>query len=630
MRTGTSVCIGMIAAGLLLGCGGDQGASSGSADETTSTAFAKQQPLSHPGGLHSRSQIAFVRSKLAAGTEPWASGIGELTKLAEGCQNHKPQAVPTLCVYGRYQQPELHYESSRIISKDSACAYWSALAYKLTDKASYASKAIEIMKAWAQTNTGYRFDKECSDTPLAGTHTAVGMILAAELLYHDPKWRAPDRQSFLNWADNVYRKLVRNYYYQKRNKGCWSAFGTVAYLHLKGDVGRIQQVIPDLRKRIDDSIRDSGEMRHETQRASGGLWYSYFALAGLTAAMQIVYEATGTDLFEYRNKRVKKAVDYLLHYCKNPSKWPHHKKSDLLTCTQATWFDPSLLFEAMSSIYGDPAYDRYVAPDRPIAYTNPHHIAWSMPTLMTARVGGTTSPNPPPGPDPAPNPAPSGGAGATVVMDPDHPQHWDFFQFRIKNTSDSLKIKSVALSLQGGGVFDLFEAKRAYTVSPSLGGNNDGVNSASVKLSFANGGLAAGTSQATTRQSRRERPIRGPVVCHDEPRGRDAIHWTESARCQGGGGQSKGRANRRCPENSAIAANTRHDRHEPRTVVAVGSGGGPSRCRSEERDEASRQMTTRGPVAGQMLAEKAASRYVRAASWVGDSLSLRAPCSALA
>jgi hypothetical protein len=46
----------------------------------------------------------------------------------------------------------------------------------------------------------------------------------------------------------------------------------------------------------------------------------------------------------------------------------------------------------MWSIYGDPDYDSHVAPDRPIAYTNPHHIAWSMPTLMTARVKSGPSP----------------------------------------------------------------------------------------------------------------------------------------------------------------------------------------------------------------------------------------------
>ncbi len=95
---------------------------------------------------------------------------------------------------------------------------------------------------------------------------------------------------------------------------------------------------------------------------------------------------------------------------------------------------------------------------------------------------------------------PSGSTiGAIVVIDPDYANvNYDFFQFRITNTSDSESVTSVSLEIEGGGVFDLFEAAGAYTVSPDMGSNNDGVSSPSVTLDFSGTGLAAGASEANS------------------------------------------------------------------------------------------------------------------------------------
>ena len=82
----------------------------------------------------------------------------------------------------------------------------------------------------------------------------------------------------------------------------------------------------------------------------------------------------------------------------------------------------------------------------------------------------------------------------TVSIDPYHPNNWDFFQARVINESSSASIESVKITAIGNGPFDLFENGSNWTVTPNLGGNNDGVENAEVTLTFAGSGLGPGES----------------------------------------------------------------------------------------------------------------------------------------
>jgi hypothetical protein len=80
---------------------------------------------------------------------------------------------------------------------------------------------------------------------------------------------------------------------------------------------------------------------------------------------------TGTNLFSYvppDGGTIKKAADYLLNWAKNPSGQVLSEKG-------------YNLFEGLLDIYKEPAYESWVASQRPCERTG-HHKAWVYPTLM--------------------------------------------------------------------------------------------------------------------------------------------------------------------------------------------------------------------------------------------------------
>jgi hypothetical protein len=121
----------------------------------------------------------------------------------------------------------------------------------------------------------------------------------------------------------------------------------------------------------------------EVGRKAAGIWYTYFALAPLTAACQIVGNARSVDLFNYVGPEgggIERALDYLLRYCRQPDRWPHFQGENLVNPpSPETWY--GTLFEAMHGIYGKPDYGQWVEKARPVM-THGHHYAWAIPTLL--------------------------------------------------------------------------------------------------------------------------------------------------------------------------------------------------------------------------------------------------------
>jgi hypothetical protein len=123
-------------------------------------------------------------------------------------------------------------------------------------------------------------------------------------------------------------------------------------------------------------------MPAETRRDKNGIWYTYFAIAPLTAACQIAYNARAVDLFHYKGKEgagIEQALDYLLQYSREPEKWPHYRGEGINLPQPGRW--PGNLFEAMSGIYGKEEYEAWVEDARPIM-VHGHHYAWAIPTLL--------------------------------------------------------------------------------------------------------------------------------------------------------------------------------------------------------------------------------------------------------
>src|SRR5207253_11024768 len=103
-----------------------------------------------PGVLINRAQLEFIKSKVAAGAEPWKSAFDAAKASEYGSLNYTPKPRQTVeC--GPFSKPDLGCKDEQ---RDSAAAYTQALLWFITADKAYAQNAITIMNAWSAALTG--------------------------------------------------------------------------------------------------------------------------------------------------------------------------------------------------------------------------------------------------------------------------------------------------------------------------------------------------------------------------------------------------------------------------------------------------------------------------------------------
>jgi hypothetical protein len=326
---------------------------------------------------------------MAAGKGDVPAAWERVAREADRALERSPQAVVDFDVPGAYVDHEGHSKALAPLAGDAWIAYCCGVAYQLADASRrmlYADKAVEVLEAWAATNT--RTSNHDGDLCMA--YAGTGLVLAAELVADSDRWAARDRAAFAGWVGSVILGSCETITRRENNWGDWGILGCVTAHHFLDDRSGVEADIEHLRGRIDRQIEADGRMPLEIGRKAAGVWYTYFALAPLTAACQIAFNARGVDLFHDVGPRgggVEKALDYLLSYCREPGRWPHHRGEPLVNSpTPSTWY--GTLFEAMHGVYRKPAYGEWVRGSRPVM-THGHHYAWAVPTLLKPLpVGG--------------------------------------------------------------------------------------------------------------------------------------------------------------------------------------------------------------------------------------------------
>ncbi|MEQ9437661.1 MAG: polysaccharide lyase family 8 super-sandwich domain-containing protein [Cyclobacteriaceae bacterium] len=329
----------------------------------------------HPGGMHPKAQIDFVKQQIQQQTQPYYDAYLQLRTYADSALQHPHHALADFSVPGYYVKPKVHRKNSKSLQSDSFDAYASALAYQLTGEQQYADKARDFLMAWANINTQYsEFDGS-----LVMAYSGTGMIMAAELLLTYEGWKASDKDQFFSWVTNVYRKATDEIRHRKNNWADWGRLGSILSAHLLDDTAQVAENIRLMRSDLFHKIAEDGHMPEEVRREKNGIWYTYFSLAPITAACWVALQTKGTDLFTLQegDKSIKSALDYLLYYQQHPDEWKWFENPN--TGSPNTW--PYNLMEAMHGIYGDEAYGDFAAEARPHSYPV-HHFAWSFPTLM--------------------------------------------------------------------------------------------------------------------------------------------------------------------------------------------------------------------------------------------------------
>jgi hypothetical protein len=300
---------------------------------------------------------------------------------AETSLQRKPEAVKNFNVPGYYRDPKGHHREQIHLSHDAWAAYSCAIAYQLsTDKnrSRFADKTVQILTAWAATNT----KTSNADGNLVMVYAGAGLVFAAELISDYEGWNKTQKDEFKEWLEKVYLRSCKRITGRANNWGNWGVLGSIASHYFLNDKRSIDNDIKLIKKKIDKQIEADGEMPKETKRGYNGIWYTYFALAPLTASCRIAANAEGVDLFHFKGKDgagIEDALEYLYRYSLHPKEWPHYQKDDLTLPDPKYW--PGNLFEAMAGIYGNKDYEKWIEKSRPIMMYG-HHYAWPVPTLL--------------------------------------------------------------------------------------------------------------------------------------------------------------------------------------------------------------------------------------------------------
>ncbi|KAI1366772.1 chondroitin AC/alginate lyase [Xylaria arbuscula] len=155
--------------------------------------LVKRAAYTHPGLLHTNDDFSRISDKVAAGTEPWASGWEKL--IAHASTDYTASPKETVWRGGDMQNyPSLY--------RDIAAAYANALVWKINGTTEFADTAASILDAWSSTLT---LIDGTSDKFLAAGLYGYQFANVAELLRDYENWDG--LSSAIDVLENVFYPL---------------------------------------------------------------------------------------------------------------------------------------------------------------------------------------------------------------------------------------------------------------------------------------------------------------------------------------------------------------------------------------------------------------------------------------
>ena len=154
--------------------------------------------FTHPGVLVNKAQLDFVKSKVAAKAQPWYDAYNAMLSDPLASQTRNPSPYPTVACGSSSMNPDVGCQAER---EDALAAYANALAWYISGSSKYATKAISLMNAWAQSIKAHT----ASNAPLQTGWSGASWTRAAEIIrYSNAGWSSSDITAFENMLRNVY------------------------------------------------------------------------------------------------------------------------------------------------------------------------------------------------------------------------------------------------------------------------------------------------------------------------------------------------------------------------------------------------------------------------------------------
>lgn len=262
----------------------------------------------HPGLLHSKTDLEFVKKMVSERREPWLSAWDDLrtssyAQLSYKAKPHKHVAR------GPYNKPDL---GATDFLKDGGAAYTMAIQWVVSGDESYAEKAIEILNGWS-----YALDSvSMGDRKLLIGMAGIQYLNAAEIIKHTyEKWAEKDQKAFERMLLDVWYPVIRDF--QPGYNGNWDA--------AIGQTLLAMGVYLDRRDIFDNAYnhllkgRSNGAINHyfmangQCQESGRDQNHTQMGLGYLCAACEIAWKQ-GLDLYGAYGNRLAAGYEYTAGY----------------------------------------------------------------------------------------------------------------------------------------------------------------------------------------------------------------------------------------------------------------------------------------------------------------------------
>ena len=266
------------------------------------------EPFVHPGILHTREQLRFMKEKVEAQAYPWAAAWDSLRSGRGSTLDFTPEPFAHV-VRGPYGRPSI---GDRQLSSSARAAYSHALQWAITHDQTHADKAIEILNAWS--NVLWTFQD--NDAKLLAAWTGDDFCNTAEILrYTDSGWKEQDIEQFERMLRTVYYPLLERFF--SRANGNWDAaiINTMLCIGIFCDDREIFNRAIDHYYRgpgnggITKYIYPSGQCQETTRDQS----HTQLGLREFALACRVAWNQ-GVDLYAVADNRLALGFEYTAKY----------------------------------------------------------------------------------------------------------------------------------------------------------------------------------------------------------------------------------------------------------------------------------------------------------------------------
>lgn len=171
------------------------------ATEPTSTSTTQARKFTHPGLLHTDADFERMRTKVAAGAQPWLDGWNALTASSRAQLGRAPVPLATVVRGG-------DGENHRTMVEDMERAYQFALRWKVSGNTAYADLAVQYLDAWSSTMTALNGN---ADRFLAAGIYGYQWANAAEMMRSYTGWSAEGVARFQKLLLEVFYPLCHSF-----------------------------------------------------------------------------------------------------------------------------------------------------------------------------------------------------------------------------------------------------------------------------------------------------------------------------------------------------------------------------------------------------------------------------------